>query len=201
MDDEPGLGVSQGGSAMLVGLNADNATPGNAVKAALLSTMFNLRLGSNVLDQQNFHRKELILTGGLTKTPELGQVLADVFDTPVTLLESAEEGTAWVPLCWPSIGLRNLGEVRMTGPRLLPNKTVVHDEISHPTPQQWNLTPLLLNATKNYLSHILEFRQTKTQYRPHIAVAFKFAFYPGQKKTPGISIFFVALHVDRTTDW
>ena len=95
MDDEPGLGVGQGGSAMLTGLNADNATPGNAVKAALLSTMFNLRLGSNVLDQQNFHRKELILTGGLTKTPELGQVLADVFDTPVTLLESAEEGTAW----------------------------------------------------------------------------------------------------------
>ena len=38
MDDEPGLGVSRGGSAMIVGLNSENATPGNAVKAALLST-------------------------------------------------------------------------------------------------------------------------------------------------------------------
>ena len=51
MDDEPGLEVSKGGTAMIVGLNPENATPGNAVKAALLATMFNLRLGSEVLDQ------------------------------------------------------------------------------------------------------------------------------------------------------
>ena len=38
---------------------------------------------------------ELVLAGGLAKTPETGQILADVFRTPVTLLESAEEGTAW----------------------------------------------------------------------------------------------------------
>ncbi len=95
MDDEPGLSVVRGGTAMLVGLNSENATPGNVCKAALLSTMFNLRLGSRVLDEQGFPRTELILTGGLTKTPELAQILADVFETPVTLLESAEEGTAW----------------------------------------------------------------------------------------------------------
>lgn len=95
MDDEPGLGVRRGGTAMLVGLNAENATPGNAAKAALLATMFNLRLGSEVLDQQSFPRKELVLSGGLTKTPELAQLLADVFNTPVSLLESAAEGTAW----------------------------------------------------------------------------------------------------------
>ena len=95
MDDEPGLAVDNGGTAMLVGLNGENATPGNAVKAALLSTMFNLRIGSEVLDGQGFPRTELVLSGGLTKTPELGQVLADVFDTQVTMLESAEEGTAW----------------------------------------------------------------------------------------------------------
>ncbi len=95
MDDEPGLGVSRGGTALLIGLNPHNATPGNAVKATLLSTMFNLRLGSEVLDAQGFPRKELILSGGLTKSPQLGQILADVFNTPVSLLESAEEGTAW----------------------------------------------------------------------------------------------------------
>lgn len=95
MDDEPGLGVSSGGTAMIIGLNAQNAKPGNAVKAALLSTMFNLRLGSEDLEAQGFPRTELVLTGGLTKTPELAQILADVFDTSVTLLESAAEGTAW----------------------------------------------------------------------------------------------------------
>jgi sugar (pentulose or hexulose) kinase len=95
MDDEPGLGVHRGGTAMLIGLNADNATPGNVVKSALLSTMFNLRWGSETLDQQGFPRHELILSGGLTKTPELAQILADVFDTRVTLLDNAEEGCAW----------------------------------------------------------------------------------------------------------
>ena len=95
MDDEPGLEVSRGGTAMLAGLTSDNATPGNAVKAALLSTIFNLKLGSEVLDDQGYPRTELVLSGGLTKTPELAQILADVFGTPVTLLESAEEGTAW----------------------------------------------------------------------------------------------------------
>lgn len=95
MDDEPGLGVSHGGSAMLAGLNSGNATPGNAIKAALLSTMFNLRLGSEVLDGQGYPRNQLVLSGGLTKSPELGQVLADVYNARVSLLASAEEGTAW----------------------------------------------------------------------------------------------------------
>lgn len=95
MDDEPGVGVARGGTAMLIGLNAENSTPGNVVKAALLSTMFNLRLGSENLDAQEFPRTEIILSGGLTRTPELGQILANVFATPVSLLDSAEEGTAW----------------------------------------------------------------------------------------------------------
>jgi sugar (pentulose or hexulose) kinase len=95
MDDEPGLDVQRGGTALVIGLNPDNARPGNVVKAALLSTMFNLKIGSEALDRQGFPREQLVLSGGLTRSPALAQVLADVFDTPVTLLESAEEGTAW----------------------------------------------------------------------------------------------------------
>jgi sugar (pentulose or hexulose) kinase len=95
MDDEPGLGVDRGGTALLVGLNGDNATPGNVAKAALLATCFNLRMGSDVLDAQGYPRSEIILSGGLTKTPQLGQVVADVFHTPVVILASGEEGTAW----------------------------------------------------------------------------------------------------------
>ncbi|MEL7497402.1 MAG: FGGY family carbohydrate kinase [Planctomycetota bacterium] len=95
MDDEPGLGVSEGGTAGLFNINAQNATPGNAVKAAMLATMFNLRIGSEVLDRQGFPRDELVLSGGLTRTPELGQVLADVMNTRVTLFAGADEGCAW----------------------------------------------------------------------------------------------------------
>lgn len=95
MDDEPGLGVQRGGTALMIGLNGNSATPGNAVKAALLATMFNLRLGSELLDEQGYPRTEIILAGGVTKTPEAGQLLANVFNTKVSLLQSAEEGTAW----------------------------------------------------------------------------------------------------------
>ena len=95
MDDEPGLGISQGGTAMILGLNNETATPGNAVKAMLLATIFNLRIGSNQLDKQGYPRTEIILSGGLVKTPELGQLVADAFNTPVTIFEGGDEGTAW----------------------------------------------------------------------------------------------------------
>ena len=95
MDDEPGLGVSAGGTACVLGMNATSATPGNVAKAMLLATIFNLRIGSEELDRQGFPRTEIILSGGLTKTPELGQILADAFHTPVTILAGAAEGTAW----------------------------------------------------------------------------------------------------------
>jgi sugar (pentulose or hexulose) kinase len=95
MDDEPGAGVSRGGTALLIGLNDRNATPGNAAKAMLLATIFNLRAGGEALDAQHFPRTEIVLSGGLTKTPQLGQLVADAFHVPVVILAGAEEGTAW----------------------------------------------------------------------------------------------------------
>jgi len=95
MDDEPGLGVSRGGTACVIGLNDTSAAPGNVAKAMLLATIFNLKLGSDELDRQGFPRTEIVLSGGLTKTPALGQILADAFNTPVSILDGAAEGTAW----------------------------------------------------------------------------------------------------------
>ena len=94
-DDEPGVGVSRGGTAMFIGLDDRNATPGNLVKAALLATVFNLRLGGEELERQGFPRKEIVLSGGLVKTPALGQVIADAFNTPVSILDGGSEGTAF----------------------------------------------------------------------------------------------------------
>jgi sugar (pentulose or hexulose) kinase len=95
MDDEPGLGVSRGGTASLVGLDPTNATPGNAAKAMLLATIFNLRLGSDVLDAQGCPRHEIVLSGGLVKTPALGQLVADAFHTPVVILDAGSEGSGF----------------------------------------------------------------------------------------------------------
>jgi sugar (pentulose or hexulose) kinase len=95
MDDEPGLGVSRGGTASLIGLSGTSATPGNAVKAMLLATIFDLRMGSDVLDAQGYPRTEIVLSGGLVKTPALGQLIADVFRTPVVILDGASEGSAF----------------------------------------------------------------------------------------------------------
>jgi sugar (pentulose or hexulose) kinase len=107
MDNESGLNVSQGGTAMICGWNPYNATAGNVAKAALLSTISNLKLGSKVLQEQSYLQTEIVLSGGLTKTPECGQIVTDVFGMPVTLLDSAKEGCAWGPYCWPGTGLKD----------------------------------------------------------------------------------------------
>ncbi|MBU6308712.1 MAG: FGGY-family carbohydrate kinase [Planctomycetes bacterium] len=95
MDDEPGAGVSRGGTSLVIGLNEQSATPGNVARAMLLATIFNLRMGSEGLDAQSFPRKEIVLSGGITKTPELAQLIADAFHVPVVILAGAVEGTAW----------------------------------------------------------------------------------------------------------
>jgi sugar (pentulose or hexulose) kinase len=97
MDDEPGLLVETGPStACLLGWTAQNATPGNVCKAALLATIFNLKAGVQVLvDQGVAHLDEIVLSGGLTKTPGTGQIVADVFACPVRLLAAADEGSSW----------------------------------------------------------------------------------------------------------
>lgn len=95
VDDEPGLGVSRGGLGAFVGLTSQNCTPGNVAKAALLATVYNLRMGWDLLSAQGYPQSEIVLSGGLTRTPELGQVIADVFDCPVRILDSGSEGSAW----------------------------------------------------------------------------------------------------------
>lgn len=95
IDDEPGLGITVGGQGSLFGLNNQNATAGNIIKAALLSTMHNLKLGMEVLERQGFPRNEILLSGGLTRTPGLGQILANVMQLPVSVNEGAAEGCAY----------------------------------------------------------------------------------------------------------
>ncbi len=95
LDDEPAFGIPQGGHAALAGQTDQNDLAGNAIKAGLLATIFNLKIGVEILDDQGFPRNEIVLSGGLTRTPELAQIVADVMKAPVTLLPDASEGCAW----------------------------------------------------------------------------------------------------------
>ena len=102
-----GLDVKRGGTALIIGFNSSNNNNGNVIKATLISVMFNLLLGTKQVEEANEKdddddkeeeettKKEIVLTGGLTKTPQTGQILADIFDRPVRLLEAADEGGAW----------------------------------------------------------------------------------------------------------
>ena len=108
IDDEPSMGVTRGGTEMILGPSASKRVAGNVVKASLVSVMFNLYLGcqkvealearsndTNSIDDTSSSPKEIVLTGGLAKTPATGQILANIFDRPVRLLEAADEGGAW----------------------------------------------------------------------------------------------------------
>lgn len=98
MDDEPGLKISEGGTALIMGWNAYNSKcPGNACKAALTATMYNLKLGLEdlLLQRPEQPLTEIVLSGGLVLTPETGQILSNIMDLPVRLLTAAEEGCSW----------------------------------------------------------------------------------------------------------
>lgn len=95
MDDEPSLNVPSGGTACFVGLNPANATPAHMIRAALLASAFNLRANLEVLTNAGFPLDQIVLSGGLTRTPDTAALLADVFNAPVSLLPTAAEGTAF----------------------------------------------------------------------------------------------------------
>jgi sugar (pentulose or hexulose) kinase len=94
MDDEPGLGISRGGSALLTGITGSNATPGNLARAALQSVLFNLRCGTDRLASQGLPVTSAVLTGGLARTPACGQLVADTFGVPVSVPDGSSEGSA-----------------------------------------------------------------------------------------------------------
>lgn len=76
----------------------------------LLATVFNLRLGGRPLEEQGFPRTEIVLSGGLVRTPSLGQVIADAFGTPVTILDAASEGSAYGAILLAKYRAESLGQ-------------------------------------------------------------------------------------------
>lgn len=85
------------GRPMLVRLPDAEMDLANLMRAQLYGALATLRLGIDLLRQkENVRIDRLIGHGGFFKTPHAGQqILADVFDVPAVVLETAGEGGPW----------------------------------------------------------------------------------------------------------
>ena len=85
------------GRPMLVRLPDAEMDLANLMRAQLYGALATLRLGIDLLRQkENVRMDRLIGHGGFFKTPHAGQqILADVFDVPAVVLETAGEGGPW----------------------------------------------------------------------------------------------------------
>lgn len=68
----------------------------NFMRLHLSSAFGAMRIGMEILKQENIQIDKLVGHGGIFKTPEVGQkILAAAMEAPVTVMETAGEGGAW----------------------------------------------------------------------------------------------------------
>lgn len=74
-----------------------NFTLGNFMRAHLYASLATLKLGMNILlEEEKVHIEQIFGHGGLFKTPVVGQrMLAAAIHTPVSVMQTAGEGGAW----------------------------------------------------------------------------------------------------------
>ncbi|MHA7833827.1 MAG: xylulokinase [Algiphilus sp.] len=82
------------GKAVILGLDGRNTTPGHLLRSAVEGATFALRSGFEGLRTLGLSAKELVLTGGGANSGTWRQMIADVFDTPVTVYQQ-NEGAAF----------------------------------------------------------------------------------------------------------
>jgi len=85
------------GRPLLIRTPNSNFSIENFMRSLLLSSMATLKLGMNILtDEEGVAVTKLLGHGGLFKTSVVGQkLMAGVLDIPVAVMESAGEGGAW----------------------------------------------------------------------------------------------------------
>ncbi len=80
--------------ACITGLDAQNTRPENLLRSVVEGATFALRHGLERLVELGIDAGEVVLTGGGAKSGTWRQIVADVCDTPVTVLKN-EEGAAF----------------------------------------------------------------------------------------------------------
>ncbi len=84
-------------SASMLGLNAQNTTPGHVLRATMEGATFAIRFGVDELTRLGIKAEEIVLTGGGSNSAEWRQAVADICGLPVTVLvqdEGASFGAA-----------------------------------------------------------------------------------------------------------
>ena len=72
-------------------------TLANLMRTHLYSSLATLAIGMEIIrEREGMHFERILAHGGLFKTKGVGQrILAGAFDTPITVMETAEQGGAW----------------------------------------------------------------------------------------------------------
>ena len=92
---EPVVGLNEGRPMMLRMPDA-SLTFANFSRSLVAGAMASLKLGMNILAQENVRIDSLLGHGGYFKTPLAGQkILAACLNTPVSVMETAGEGGPW----------------------------------------------------------------------------------------------------------
>lgn len=79
-----------GAKASIVGLDATNYTRGNVMRSAMEGATYALRNGLDAFSRLGCDLTEVCLTGGGAGSASWRQMVADVFNRPVTILENGE---------------------------------------------------------------------------------------------------------------
>ncbi|NOX69599.1 MAG: xylulokinase [Gammaproteobacteria bacterium] len=82
------------GKACVIGLDSLNSRPGNLLRSAMEGASYGLRFGIGKLNELGVTAQDITLTGGGANSATWRQVLADVCDTPITILQQ-NEGAAF----------------------------------------------------------------------------------------------------------
>lgn len=101
------------GQGCILGLNHNNYTRENLLRSAMESAVYGLRTGLEVFRQQGCHVADVRVTGGGAKSRQWRQMVADIFNLPVTK-QRVDEGAALgaaLQACWvdnPGVALKGL---------------------------------------------------------------------------------------------
>ncbi len=87
---------TEDGRPMFVRSQGANFNLSNFMRAQIYSTMATLKIGMEILEDENVTIDKLMGHGGLFKTPIVGQrLMAGAMNCPVSVMETAGEGGAW----------------------------------------------------------------------------------------------------------
>jgi len=93
---EPITGFEEG-RPLLVRMPDSDLTASNFMRAQIYSALATLKIGMEILtEEENIQIDNLVGHGGFFKTKNVGQqILADAMETPISVMETAEEGGPW----------------------------------------------------------------------------------------------------------